>query len=109
VHCLPFAPPPVVSSEIPLLSAGEEGRLAAERRLRAAVGPRADVKVLWSEPVGGILNLARAQGVGLTVIWTHGRSRLHALFHGNCCDRVVRLAPSPVLVVPVGATSSAAP
>ena len=47
-----------------------------------------------------IVETARRKGVDLIVIGTHGRTGLQHLLIGSVAERVVRLAPCPVIVVP---------
>jgi universal stress protein A len=46
-----------------------------------------------------IVNLARDERAGLIVIGTHGRGGVDRALLGSVADRVVRLAPCPVLTV----------
>jgi len=50
-------------------------------------------------PAEAIVEYARAQAIDLIVIGTHGRGAVAHLFLGNVAERVVRLAPCPVLTV----------
>lgn len=45
------------------------------------------------------LIVARAEGYDMVVLGTHGRTGLSAVLLGSVAERVVRLAPVPVLVV----------
>lgn len=77
-------------------------RLAA---LEREFFPDAEVKceVLRAE-VGTyeeIVRYAEANGVTMIVVGKHGRSGLERLLLGSVTNRVIQLAPCPVLVVPV--------
>jgi len=50
-------------------------------------------------PAAAILEYAREEGIDLIVIGTHGRGALAHLLMGSVAERVVRLAPCPVLTV----------
>jgi nucleotide-binding universal stress UspA family protein len=50
-------------------------------------------------PAEAIVEYAQAEGVDLIVIGTHGRSAVSQLLVGSVAERVVRLAPCPVLTV----------
>ena len=47
-----------------------------------------------------IVESARGKGVDLIVMGTHGRTGLRHLLIGSVSERVIRLAPCPVMVVP---------
>ena len=68
-----------------------EGRVPPTLRVRSRVegGPAAD----------GIVDAAREEGAALIVMGTHGRTGLGRVVLGSVADRVVRLAPCPVLTV----------
>jgi len=50
-------------------------------------------------PYERIVRAARSKRAGLIVIGTHGRTGLSRVFVGSVAERVVRLAPCPVLTV----------
>ena len=61
---------------------------------------RARVVVLTSgSPADAIVEYAKAAGIDLVVMGTHGRGALTHLLMGSVAERVVRLAPCPVLTV----------
>ena len=47
-----------------------------------------------------IVETARGKAVDLIVMGTHGRTGLRHLLIGSVAERVIRLAPCPVMVVP---------
>ena len=53
-------------------------------------------------PYEQILSTAKARGVDLIVMGTHGRTGLSRALVGSVAERVVRLSPVPVLTVRVG-------
>jgi nucleotide-binding universal stress UspA family protein len=50
-------------------------------------------------PSEAIVQYAKGEGVDVIVMGTHGRNGLAHLFMGSVAERVVRLAPCPVLTV----------
>jgi nucleotide-binding universal stress UspA family protein len=64
---------------------------------RTEFGGRAEVRV--GTPVEAILSFAEEQNADLIVLGTHGRGPIKHLFLGTVAERVVRLAPCPVLTV----------
>lgn len=54
---------------------------------------------LFGDPGSKITDLAEKRQAGLIVISSHGRSGLAHLLLGSVAERVVRLAPCPVLVL----------
>lgn len=58
-------------------------------------------------PSAKIIEVARAENVDLIVMATHGRTGLDHLVMGSVAERVVRMAPCPVLTIrPTAATAS---
>jgi nucleotide-binding universal stress UspA family protein len=49
-------------------------------------------------PFHEILETAKSQNVDLIVMGTHGRTGLEHIFLGSVAEKVVRLAPCPVLI-----------
>jgi universal stress protein A len=49
-------------------------------------------------PFHEILETAKSQNVDLIVMGTHGRTGLQHILLGSVAEKVVRLAPCPVLV-----------
>jgi len=50
-------------------------------------------------PADAIVQYARARGIDLIVMGTHGRSAVAQIFDGSVAEKVVRTAPCPVLTV----------
>jgi nucleotide-binding universal stress UspA family protein len=50
-------------------------------------------------PALAIVNYAKEHGTDLILVGTHGRGGVAHLFMGNVAERVVRMAPCPVLTV----------
>jgi nucleotide-binding universal stress UspA family protein len=84
----------------------EEIITAAKKRLDEAVldsdhsGPATKPVVMTSSsPAYAIVDYAGENGIDLIVMGTHGRGTLAHLVMGSVAERVVRLAPCPVLTV----------
>jgi nucleotide-binding universal stress UspA family protein len=65
---------------------------------RAVLGAEA-VAVVSNTPAYAIVDYARRAGVELIVMGTHGRGAVAHLLMGSVAERVVRIAPCPVLTV----------
>jgi universal stress protein A len=57
------------------------------------------VIVTHMTPAAAIVDYARTNRIDLIVLGTHGRGALAHLFMGSVAERVVRMAPCPVLTV----------
>ena len=70
---------------------------------RAAQLRQAGIKVSWrlqaGVPFEEIVKAAEEEHVDLIVMGTHGRSGLNRVLLGSVAERVIRLAPCPVLTV----------
>src|SRR3974390_1032812 len=69
------------------------------RHLARASGVDPHVHILSGHPVRVIVDLAARIGADLTVIGATGHSALYERLIGSRADRIVQLAPCPVLVV----------
>jgi nucleotide-binding universal stress UspA family protein len=70
---------------------------ACRARVTAA-GLEGDIVVVHGVPFHEIVETAKAQKVDLIIIGTHGRTGLQHILLGSVAEKVVRLAPCPVLV-----------
>jgi len=70
-------------------------RLSGEERDRY----RATTEVISGPAAMAIVEYAQDQGIDLIVMGTHGRTGIAHLLIGSVAERVVRLAPCPVLTV----------
>lgn len=61
-------------------------------------GLHAESSLVHGVPFQEILDTARTQQVDLIVMGTHGRTGLRHVLMGSVAEKVVRLAPCPVLV-----------
>jgi universal stress protein A len=108
-HTLPL--PVSAMSEFPILPidgqwiAEETGRLRTHvRAVLEADGevPAFEVDVVVDTAVLRIIQLAAERRVDVIVMGTHGRTGLKHLLLGSVAEKVVRLAPCPVLTVHAG-------
>jgi universal stress protein A len=80
----------------------EAARLRLEQLLidSDGSGPRTTPVIRTSaSPAFAIIDYAGEQGIDLIVMGTHGRGALAHLLMGSVAEKVVRLAPCPVLTV----------
>jgi nucleotide-binding universal stress UspA family protein len=63
-----------------------------------AAGLEGDIVVVHGVPFHEIIETAKTQTVDLIIMGTHGRTGLQHLLLGSVAEKVVRLAPCPVLV-----------
>ncbi|MFB6092556.1 MAG: universal stress protein [Haloquadratum sp.] len=80
----------------------DAARAAVERvesRARDA-GVAVDATVEHGVPHREILDYVGAEGADLVVVGTHGRTGVERFVLGSVAEKVVRLSPTPVLVVP---------
>lgn len=66
----------------------------------AGAGRRAVPLLRSGDPTEEILSEARRKPYDLIIMGTHGRSGISHLLLGSVAERVIRLAPCPVLTVP---------
>lgn len=79
--------------------AGERGleRLAARARRD---GLRVSKRLEAGTPATAIVRAARKERAAMVVLGTHGRTGLPRLLLGSVAERVLRMAPCPVVTVP---------
>ena len=73
-------------------------QLLTEDDRRSLGGARAVIEVSDS-PAQAIAQYAKTEAIDLIVIGTHGRGAVSQLLVGSVAERVVRIAPCPVLTV----------
>ena len=92
----------------------EQLQTEARTRLEGAVPPddvangRIVVATAWGDPSDEILKYVDRHGIDLMVCGTHGRRGWNHLMMGSVAERIVRLAPCPVLTVHADATQTRA-
>ena len=85
---------------------GEAAASLAPIAARArAVGLTTETAVLDGLPVEALLAYVTAHAVDLVVLATHGRGGFNRLVLGSVAERLLRLAPTPILMVPAAAVS----
>lgn len=91
-----FLPEPAVDELFAELRKG----LADKKRLAEASGAvNVQTELETGLPASGVCELANAGHFDLIVMGTHGRTGLSHAFMGSVAERVVRMAPCPVLTV----------
>jgi nucleotide-binding universal stress UspA family protein len=70
----------------------------------AAAAPGCKVRTLLrvGVPYHEVVEAAKAEQADLVLLATHGRGEVHRLLVGSVADRVVRMAPCPVLTLKEG-------
>jgi nucleotide-binding universal stress UspA family protein len=119
LHVMPLHMPPV--SGLAMAAAGvlepntrERMRMDLRERLAEFVAPAADgvpVETIVEEGnvVNQIVTQARARGVDLIVVGTHGHGGFERLTLGSTAEKTQRKAPCPVLTVPAGPDGAPSP
>jgi universal stress protein A len=74
-------------------------RMQASLERITAAGLEGEIAVVYGVPFQEILDTAKNQQVALIIMGTHGRTGLQHALMGSVAEKVVRLAPCPVLVV----------
>jgi nucleotide-binding universal stress UspA family protein len=76
----------------------QQGLEQRQQRIQAA-GVQGHILRVHGNPFQRIVDLARDQQMDLIVMGTHGRTGLQHVLLGSVAEKVVRLAPCPVLIV----------
>lgn len=98
-------PDPPVSSSFDVALYQQELALDAEKMLEQLAGQRAPketrirTEVVTGDPAHEIIRMAEVDHPDLIVIATHGRTGWRRLVFGSVAEKVIRLAPVPVLTV----------
>lgn len=109
IHLLHVARDPILAVSTPEIYgidwATLRNDIVAEAKTRLAVlaDTAKDVRLSWDvtmgRPADMIAKVAEDLGTDLIVMGTHGRGLLGQLVIGSVADRVIRLAPCPVMTV----------
>ena len=78
---------------------GEVARTQLQDLIRAAFHGPWEVEVATGHPADAIVRVAQDRKADLIVMGTHGRTGLQHVLLGSVAEKVVRLAPCPVLTV----------
>jgi nucleotide-binding universal stress UspA family protein len=89
-----LSPPRVVRHD-----PGDVARTQMQDLVRGQFEGPCEVEVATGHPADAIVRVAQERGVDLIVMGTHGRTGLQHVFLGSVAEKVVRLAPCPVLTV----------
>ncbi len=85
-------------SYLETLEAEIRSTLESYRTRITAAGLEGTAVLVHGAPFHEIIEIAKAQQVDLIIMGTHGRTGFGHLFLGSVAEKVVRLAPCPVLV-----------
>jgi len=77
----------------------DEGEEAVSRVKEAAQGVDVETRVLEGNPAVELTKFAKDNGVELIVVGTLGKSGIDRLLLGSVAEKVVRIAPCPVMVI----------
>ena len=106
------------SADIPMPE-GEEGQEVSDKDIETVIDPHreqayealhaffpgrltshsVELRVVFGRPFERIVETAVSEEVGLIVMGTHGRTGLERIAVGSVAERVIRLAPCPVLTL----------
>jgi nucleotide-binding universal stress UspA family protein len=91
---------PLDDAEDVIIDLREQAYTALQAFLPTQIAHHAvELRVLVGQPFERILETAGDEKVSLIVLGTHGRTGLAHTIMGSVAERVVRLAPCPVLTV----------
>ena len=95
--------------QVNVLTTGFRERLArAERHLVELGAANVHTELLQGAVAREIVDYAKSGGFDLIVMGTHGRTGLRHVMMGSVAEKVLRLAPCPVLVVKLPPASDSA-
>ena len=97
---LPGAAEASFSAYVAKVKSEAEQEVAVCRKRAIDAGVTVDALVDLGVPAEKIVEVAKNEQVDLIVMGTQGRTGLQHLLLGSVAERVVRLAPCPVMVVP---------
>ena len=89
--------PPNIQQDIEASAAKQTQALLTDEERRTQLGIAATMT--GNSPATAIVEYAKRHDIDLAVLGTHGRGALSHLLMGSVAERVVRMAPCPVLTV----------
>lgn len=92
---MPKTPPPTII----LYDPQEEALQRLRDLIPVSCNSACEIVVAAGDPVALIVHMARARTVDLIVMGTYGYTGLRHILWGSVTEKVIRLAPCPVLVV----------
>ena len=96
----PFSDVPTEMLENVVIDLRQQAYTALENFLPPQLAEcEVELRVVVGRPFERILETAAREPVGLIILGTHGRTGLSHVLMGSVAERVVRLAPCPVLTV----------
>ena len=90
-----------LSSYFTEMESGASQRMETYQDRVAEAGPAVVMRIIRGTPFREIVDFAEIQQIDLIVMGTHGRTGMQHLLVGSVAERVVRLAPCPVMVTRV--------
>ncbi|HSB60105.1 MAG TPA: universal stress protein [Vicinamibacteria bacterium] len=93
------APWPTTSGTVVRHQPDETARTRLLDLVPDSLRSRCDVEVGTGAPADTIVRVAQERGADLIVMGTHGRTGIQHMLLGSVAEKVVRLAPCPVLTV----------
>ena len=91
-------PPAVLTATLQEMETNAHQRMQATLTRVHHAGLQADSAIIEGMPFQTIIDTAQARGADLIIMGTHGRTGLIHVLMGSVAEKVVRLAPCPVLV-----------
>lgn len=105
LHVIHMIPLGLTDSGVPLplaymetLEADVRTSLATYRKRLTEAGLEAEVMSVHGSPFQSIIDVARDKQVDMIIMGTHGRTGLKHFLLGSVAEKMVRLAPCPVVI-----------
>jgi nucleotide-binding universal stress UspA family protein len=92
------APPAVLDDTLAAMETNAQHQVQMALARVQEAGLQGDSMIVEGIPFQVIIETAESQDIDLIVIGTHGRTGLTHALMGSVAEKVVRLAPCPVLV-----------
>jgi nucleotide-binding universal stress UspA family protein len=97
IHLPPMADTHVAFYLAEIEAGAQQGMETYHKRVQEA-GVAATIRIAHGVPFQEIIDIAKDSAADLIMMGTHGRTGMPHLLLGSVAERVVRLAPCPVLV-----------